>query len=81
MHKNIQVFPNKSIELQAEIWDFGRRFALLEVEMNCKYRDDHAGWHIGITIMNLYVGMTFYDHRHWDWEKNKREEINEQKKS
>ena len=60
---------NKSIELQID-WCNGWT-AICGFNFNITTRRDHPGAALSFEILKLlYIGVVFYDHRHWDHENN-----------
>ena len=59
------IFENKSIELEViktnEIISAGFRWSI---------RESHAGVSVNFALLGFRFGFTFYDHRHWDHDKN-----------
>ena len=64
-HKRIA--KNKSIEL--EIIKHSKTFFCLQADI-CFRGKDHAGPGVGIGMLGIEVWVQFYDHRHWDFQKN-----------
>jgi hypothetical protein len=59
-----QLSKNKSIEI--ELTKYGTM--LLSIEIDARFRGhDHAGLHIGITILGFNFSFRIYDHRHWNY--------------
>lgn len=67
--KNIKVFhravtKNKSVELQ-----FMKTNDIISFIFNFTIRQDHAGLNTNLALLGYNVKLSFYDVRHWDYEK------------
>lgn len=56
---------NKSWEIQAL-----RDSNWLHLEFRLTTRGDHAGLVLALGIFGYTLALQYYDHRHWDWDKN-----------
>jgi hypothetical protein len=43
---------------------------LVNIEFNCNFRTDHAGFSLGLGFLGYSADFTFYDSRHWDDDSN-----------
>jgi hypothetical protein len=60
------VAKNKSLELE-----FATHPAtIIGLNFDLTFRRDHAGLSLGVALFTKYIGVQFYDHRHWDYSKN-----------
>ena len=60
--KEIQVFKNKSIELQLSRWEDSPMFSA--EYYNRGSNQDHKGFSLSVTLFYHEVRIDFYDHRH-----------------
>ncbi len=58
-HKRVELQISKGVDTI-----IGAEFSIMPL------RTDHAGFSLGIDLLRCYIGITFYDHRHWDHENN-----------
>lgn len=66
----IQISKNKSFEWQFEGPSFMKE-DLFELRLQWTRNCNHAGICFYFGIQKLFwMGLTFYDHRHWDYENN-----------
>ena len=43
---------------------------LFRIEFNWTVREDHAGVNLELGLFGYQIDFSFYDSRHWDYEKN-----------
>jgi hypothetical protein len=48
--------------------------AFFHLELNIRWKTDHAGISLWLGLLGFDIGLHFYDTRHWDFENNKWEE-------
>lgn len=58
-------FPNKYWEIQII-----KNENLIRLEFEFTIKQDHAGANLELGLFGYEVHFTFYDNRHWDYEKN-----------
>lgn len=71
MNTDIQLSQNKSFEFQIE---FGKNSNFCPFEFSIKWttKQDHAGFRFIFGIYGLFwICMNIYDHRHWNYEKDR----------
>ena len=69
--KNFKLSKNKSLEIQLDLFS-NDDWKLFNFLISCSLKGDHAGFEIDISICKLFAFIfNIYDHRHWDWEKDR----------
>jgi hypothetical protein len=71
MNKDIQLSENKSFGIQTE---FGKNSNFNPFEFLIKWttKQDHAGFRFVFGIYRLFwISIEIYDHRHWNYEKDR----------
>lgn len=67
-------FSNKVfISLWSRAFDFEISIlnALFHLELEIRWKSDHAGVSLWLGLLGFDVGLHFYDTRHWDYENNR----------
>jgi hypothetical protein len=71
MNRDIQLSENKSFGIQTE---FGKNSNFNPFEFLVKWttKQDHAGFRFVFGIYGLFwISIEIYDHRHWNYEKDR----------
>lgn len=68
MCKAISLSENKTLEIQAEIWEEDSNW--FEFHFEWSKKTDHAGLDIRVSIWRFAFYFSIRDNRHWDYEKN-----------
>jgi hypothetical protein len=64
-----------------KVWELEHYFhagSFLELECSFTTRQDHAGFRASFVLLGYGIGLTIYDIRHWDYEKDYWEIYDEQ---
>lgn len=68
--KDWNVSKNKSLELQISKW--GSADCLLDLNLDLRWRGrSHAGPELTVQVWSYFFCIKLYDHRHWDYDKNR----------
>jgi len=64
-----KVSKNKSIEVQISKWNT-RTYTIFGINSRLSFKEDHAGFKFELELFDRSLIFNFYDHRHWNYEKD-----------
>jgi hypothetical protein len=57
---------HQHLEIEVHLWNWRQGVRLLEFSCGTRARQDHPGYDLSITVMNLFLQIQVYDDRHWN---------------